>query len=265
MLSIGEIRDELIIDASVQDSEEIDESTIDRYLAEAISEHNSAYSLDGSDLPSREVPLVKLLAWIKLTNLRASTWATKNSVSGGQGYGNDRDTPFSKLSRQAASLRADYDKKCVSMGIALDAGGEGSPIVQGSLTVRDFEFEARTPYQFDRTKLTAPSLGIIGVVAQTTLSLLWSKSKDETFTSYVVFYKLGASVALYDETNTNSAAGVPRIVDDAIKIHTVSDPDNNSLKIMGLTANTDYTFIVAVSNRQSKWVYSPIYSVKTAA
>lgn len=265
MLSIEEIRDELIIDASVQDSEDIDESTVDRYIAEAIGEHNSAYALDGSDLPSREVPLVKLLAWIKLTNLRASVWATKNSLSGGQGYGNDRDTPFNKLTRQAALLRADYDKKCISMGIAPDAGGDSSAIVQGSLSVRDFEYEVRTPFQFDRTKLIAPSLGIIGVVAQTMLSLLWNKSKDETFSSYVVFYKLGASVALYEETNNDSAAGVPRIVDDAIKLYTAGDPDLNSLKVTGLTANTDYTFIVAVSNRQGKWVYSPIYSVKTAA
>jgi hypothetical protein len=111
------------------------------------------------------------------------------------------------------------------MGIAPDAGGDTSPIVQGQLSVVDPDFEFRTPYTDDRTKLTAPTLGLLGAALQNSLSLLWNKSKDNTFSSYVVFYKQALNAQLYEETNFDSAAGVPRIVDDAIKLWTSTDAD----------------------------------------
>ena len=264
MLSIPEIRDQLLIDAAVQAEESIDESTVDRYIEESISEHNSAYDVDGSNLPSREIPLVKLLAWIKLTTLRASKWATKNSLTNHQGYGSDRDTPFAKLSKQAADLRKEYDRRCVAMGIANDAGGDSSMIVQGQLSVVDLDGDYRTPYTNDRTPLVAPTLLQLGTSLQTELTIQWTKSLDPTFSAAYVFYKTGASQTLYDETNVDSTTGVPRIVDTAIKLWSVVDADFNSLKVSGLTANSSYTFIVAVQNRQSRWVYSAALSLTTA-
>lgn len=264
-MSVEDIRDEVLVDFAVSDSENIAETTIDRYVAEAIGEHNAAYAIDASDLPAREVPLVKLLVGIKLTNLRASVWATKNNLTSSTGYGSDRDTPFNKLTKQALALRAEYDKKCAAMGIASGSGSDTSLIVQGQLSVVDSEYEFRTPYTNDKTPFVAPTLGIIGTAASTLLSLLWNKCQETTFQSYVLFYKQGANVTMYDETNWDSDAGVPRIVDDALNLWSTNDVTKNSLKVTGLSPLTDYTFILAVSNRQNKWVYSNTYSVKTSA
>jgi len=264
MSAIAVIREELKVDFVVSTSESINNTVLDRWIVESIREHNSAYAVDGSNLPAREVPLIKLLAGSKLCTRRASDWANKNSISSSQGYSNDRDTPFSKLTRQSQLLIAEYNRQCVSMGISPeDAGGAGS-ITQGTLTKLDPD-GYRTPYQFDTTVIPVPSLSLFGAAKATEATIQWTKSRDNTFADYIVFYALGANVALFDPSNMDSTAGIPRVSDDASMLSEISNPDQTALRVTGLTASTPYSFMVVVKNQQGKYAYSSVLTLTTTA
>ena len=62
--------------ASVEASEFGDEC-FEQWTQESISEHNSSYLVDGSDLPSKEFSLIQLLVWAKLCDSRAAIAATQ--------------------------------------------------------------------------------------------------------------------------------------------------------------------------------------------
>lgn len=263
MATIDQLRDRFKLLTHVKD-DEIDNEQLEFFLSSSIVEHNSAYEVDGSDLPEPEVPLVMLLAQIQLCVFRANSWANQPSTSGGQGYGSDRDTPFNKNMSLAKYLRDEYDNKSSAMGIMQDATMGSGDITLGVLTRVDENYAIRTPLRNDPTALAPVKLVSLNAAASTSADLRWNASADEVFYSYVLFYRAGTA-DLYVETNFNSATGIPKVADDAIKLFEKNNATVNSVKVTGLTANTAYRFMLVVLNANAKAVYSNTLDITTAA
>lgn len=234
------------------ETNEYDDAMLFQWVVEAILEHNAAYAEDGSDLPTKEEQLVRILAQIKVCNGRASREANQASLRSGQGYGADRDTPYYKNIDLASKLRVRYNAMCERMGIAGATEDIGNVVV-GRLSVVDSSISARTPYAQDRVILKASVLTELSVTA-TSCKLEWTRNTDETFDEYIVFGRSNAAVL--DAANIEPSHGIPKIHDSATRLLTVYDPRANAREFTGMTTGVPYRFVVVTKNRQGTYAYS---------
>jgi hypothetical protein len=246
--------------ASVESAEFGDEC-FEQWTQEAISEHNAAYLVDGSDLPSKEFSLIQLLVWAKLCESRASIAATQMNVRGAAGYGTDRNTPYYMNTDLATKLRRQYSTLCVQMGIA-GASDDVNTVVVGRLSVIDSTIGARTPYIMDQTPIVASRLTLISK-SVTGCKIQWTPSKDDTVTEYYIFGRSNATIL--EPSNVEPTHGVVGINDSATKLLTIYDPRLNAREFTGMTTAVPYHFVVVTQNRQGRLSYSNELTVTPSA
>lgn len=230
---------------------EFSDPVVERWAAEAILEHNAGYDVDGSDLPAKEEPLVRLLMQIKLCEARAAKAASQNDIRNQSGYGTDRSTPYWKNIDLSSKLRSRYNAMLSHMGLTGATDGI-STVVVGRLSVIEPAFNARVPYLFDQTPLVAPVLEQLALTA-TTVKVQWTVTKDETFLEYILF---GSLNTILEPTNTSSATGIPKIADDANALLSYSDPHANAVELTGLTTSVPYHLLLVAKNNQRRFAYS---------
>jgi len=230
---------------------EFSDPVIERWAAEAILEHNAGYNVDGSDLPTKEEPLVRLLMQIKLCDARAAKAANQNDIRNQSGYGTDRSTPYWKNIDMSLKLRSKYSSMLSHMGLVGATDGV-STVVVGRLSVIEPAFNARVPYYFDQTPLAVPVLTQLSV-ALTSCQVQWTISKDETFLEYLLFGSLNTILA---PTNTVSTTGIPKIADGATPLLSYSDPHANGVELTGMTTGLPYHLVLVTKNNQRRFAYS---------
>lgn len=231
---------------------EFEDESISQMVVEAILEHNAGYLSDGSDLPSKEFSLVKLLTHAKLCDARATAAATQMNVRNQSGYGTDRNTPYYMNMDLATKLRAQYAELCTRMGIS-GATDDATSVVVGRLSVIDSTIAARTPYLFDQTPIKSPVLVELSHT-DTSAKIEWTVSKDDTMLEYIIFGRSNAVVL--DAANIEPVHGIPKISDSASRLTTVYDPRSNAREFTGLTTGVPYHFVVVVKNAQGRYAYS---------
>lgn len=238
---------------------EFSDSVVERWASEAILEHNAGYAVDGSDLPAKEEPLVRLLMQIKLCDARAAKAANQNDIRNQSGYGTDRSTPYWKNIDMSAKLRSRYSTMMSNMGL-IGATDGISTVVVGRLSVIESSFNARVPYTMDQTPLAAPVLTMLSL-GPTSVQLQWTISKDETFHEYIVF---GSLNTILSPVNVSSTTGVPKIADGATALLSYSDPHANAVELTGLTTGVPYHIVIVAKNNQKRFAYSNELTVTPA-
>ncbi len=245
MAVIAALVAELTSLARVEPSEGISNDDLTSAVEQALSQHDKFAS--AATLPTEEEEPVLTLAWVKVCLIRAAIAAKDGNASGGQGFGMDRNTPYQKNMDMAQKLTLRYATLCNQLKI------DRNRVIVGQLFVRDALFDALVPLlqtkNMPRTLLTQVSY------AAGILVVRWATEAFDDFLQMIVFTTQGAT-PLFQEWNNNSGTGIPKILEGAVKLITMTDPTITSLKITGLDNTQTNRVLLVLKSRSLIYGYS---------
>jgi hypothetical protein len=255
MATLADLTDKLKRMASVEDSEHIhDDTDLKECLDRALLQHNARLTYDS--LPAREEEPFLILAWIGVCFIRASRAAKDGNVSGGSGFGQDRESIYSKNVRLARELKARYDMLCADLEI--DTASDG--VVVGTLTRAD---------DFDNIVLplsVAPQPPIVSLKLDPSnqslttgdyYTLSWDFKRFTNFREFRI-YHLEGSNPVFEDWNFHSATGIPKVANNALLLNTYARQDVTKLKVQGLNKGAGITnrFLIVVRSLSDTYSYS---------
>ena len=233
MPSISDQVDKLKVVANVQPSENIDNSTLERFVQESVFEHDSNFS-SINDVPVAELSLVNKLAWIRLSYLRASRHMGGNLTTDRSGYGQDRDGPFEKYLQLAKRLRKEYEDE--SQKFTGDSVVSGT-VTKPSMFTGEFFGENTLP------KLAPPALNV-SKFDNSSAVLNWTAVLSERFASYKVYSsELPNTVKLWNVSGTNIG-----VADYVSLIKEIQDSKQLSIRVGGMNPAIPFYFLVGVTD-----------------
>jgi len=249
---------ELKFNARVQSSEGFtDPGDFQKVVADAVRLHNSTYvaTTVSCTVPEVEKDVVGLLAWARLCMVRASRFATDSNASG-QGWGTDRNTPFYKCLELHKILTAQYTEGCKALGLTVFAGA--GAIALSEVTCENLDMGAQTPIEMSLTPpvIRLYSTPTTAVNSNGTLAVYWEQANYSNFAKTVLVHVTG-STSVYDAGNYASAV-LPRIIDTAAIVGTVTNPDIRALNLtdIAVTPGIINRFLVASVSKSGKYTYS---------
>lgn len=250
MPSIADIRAQLKLDAQIQDSEGITHAMLDSYISDALKEHNAAYTID--TLPVKEVELVKILAWVRVCLTRASNAVNLSDLSGTQGYGQDRNTPYRKNIDMAASLKERYAELAPRLTQATIVP-EGVVVVS-SVHLSAPEIDAPVPFN----PPVLPPLPVLTVTTPTATEavLSWTVQSFSFFAEFIIVALNHDTDSLLQEWNFNSVSTIPKIHDSAQILYRSYTPSLRSIKVTSLDRATKLRFAVVVRSQTNEYTVS---------
>lgn len=262
----------LISEYGIESSEapfrESDNLVLNSIWADAAALHNPSFT-SFSQIPERELPLVRLLCGYEITRIRANRLSSSPSLSGGSGYGSDRDTPFNKCLALMTTLQNRYEVLCASYGVsaAVITGNQSRIVSVSDLRTRS----QRTGLLIPNSADAPPQLTITIVALNHPSDVVfgWTKAPFDNFREFVIALLQknradNSTVSVRQKYNMNSATGVPQIHDNAA-VRTIQNKDQEQVMITGLdTEQYDYSLLVAVHSLSDSWSYSNDISITGA-
>lgn len=246
---VGKLRE----DGGLTDSEEFSDQKLEQWLNDAIRRHDP--TANPAAIDDTEDEAVVLLAQIQLCYARAAKWANDPSVSGGAGYGTDRNTPYYKNMDMAARLQDRYAR------IVLEGASDPTnQIVQGHLTVINPEIEAVVTGDLPIIPVVLSKIGVDG----TNISLKWQMEYVPDFADYFFYVDTATGIYQVEKIDTNSE-GVPKLRDTADLVHKLDDQFLRAVEFIDAQPNTDYYFILVMKTRRGTYYYSNEVFVHTGA
>jgi hypothetical protein len=243
---------EAVIDTGEAPFTASDGAFMDTLLTEALARHNADYSFD--TLPSREYPLVIILARIRVCDIRAQRFANDPSFSGTSGYGQDRNTPFYKTTQLIKVLQDQYASMAAALGVEVSTDAATSAVHVSTLRIMDSRVDAYLPTSVDLPPV--PTLSIENADPDDDLEaviLAWVLPVFDNFHSYrLAVLELAAedttSVILqpWNEASTTGIAGLNNSVEI---VELAIEQTTKQTKLTGLTDDKNYRFVLVVTSR----------------
>ena len=245
------LRDDLTDWADIQTSEKnlSDTGTLDGIILNALLLHNDQYTLE--TLPAKEREPVLTLAWVKVCYIRASKFAREAGVSGGNGFGQNRDTPYYKNTALAQSLMARYKELCADLNIP----NSKSSIHVSNIKVRDTRLDALVPL------LVTENLPLVIATlsdpepSSDYLILTFTFDYFTDYGSHYV-YSLEGTTPIFQNWNYASKTEIPYINESATQLIFWTNPQVKALKIVGVDKTQNFRYLVAVRSRAEQYAYS---------
>ena len=243
--------------ANVTANDVISDTLAGTFLTQALAQHNPLYSV--ASLPAREEEAVQILAWIKVCLKRASNVVSQQTAHGPAGFGQDRETPYRKNMDMVAQLQRHYQAVCGRLGLSND----GTGVTVSFLTTLDDRTDAVTPLSLE------PVVGpLVLTVTQSTSNLsifdfTWNFPAFDNFDS-VQLFMVERTVqevddTLYQEWNYESDTGIPRLLNGATLLVTVSRADQKSVRVTELDITKCHRFLAVLKTRSGHYAYSEEY------
>ena len=240
--------------ANVTANDVISDTLAGTFLTQALAQHNPMYSI--TSLPAREEEVVQILAWIKVCLKRASNVVSQQTAHGPAGFGQDRETPYRKNMDMVAQLQRQYQAVCGRLGLSND----GTGVTTSFLTTLDDRTDAITPLSLE------PTVGpLVLTVTQSTTNLSifdfsWNFPAFDNFDSVQLFMVertlLETDDALYQEWNYESDTGIPRLLNGATLLVTISRADQKSVRVTELDFLLRHRFLAVLKTRSGHYAYS---------
>lgn len=250
MATIATLLEQLRSVARIEDSDNLDQSQLELFLTQAMTQHNTGYTY--ASLPASEEEAVVILAWIRVCLDRATRAAITPGTSGPNGFGQEGESVYSKNTRLADKLRERYAALTGALRVRSSEG-----VTLGTLLRDDDELDAQVPLSASVSPspviLSAPS-GQSDTVG-TTHIVEWSSEWYSNFSDYLLFHVEGAT-SLFQAHNFNSDSGVPRILNGATLVASFSDQDQKSCQISELDKSQTNRFLIVSRSRSGKYSYS---------
>lgn len=240
-----------LIDRAGIDEDWLQGSLLDSILTEAASAHNTAYSFAAtiSNLPQREAPAVRLLAWSEVMRCRASRFATQQDTRSPQGFGTDKNTPFHKCMSLSEQLAKDYTEMCKKLGVRPANG-----VTEGFMITLDNVVSARARGPF--TVIPAAVLtGQAALDVDNAWTIEWDFEKWPDFEAFIVFYDTG-STQIRQQWNQGSDTGIPQIRDGLEPLYTINNQEQVQLKITDLDTGVTHRILFVTRSRTGAYGYS---------
>ena len=241
-----------LTDLAIVEPSEFTSTQLGNYILGALQQHNPSLTL--ATLPVIEEECVVTLAWIKVCLLRASAAAKQGSVHGASGYGQDRDTPYTKNMNMAKMLRERYVMLCE----AADVQNSDGQIVIGQLKVRDQLFDALVPF-FVSEDMPDVLLTVDNPTDTTSdfFILHWKMKDFSNFLSFYVYALVGNGTdSIYQAWNYTSATGVPCLNDAATRVVSFNTFDTRACKMTGIDKTVQVRFMIVVRSASNRYAFS---------
>lgn len=224
-------------EATIDASEEIEETTLLRWLRNAIAKHAPAYTVD--NLPTTEEEGVILLARIDVCVYRASKHTDTPDVQVNS-LGADRSSVFTRNMTLAAQLRQRYDRL-----VAANSEG-GSSVSQSRLFKESAQDSSVSPTAVPASPVSMVAAKVSSTATSAILSIQMGARSD--YRDTLLVYRVGGEN--YVESNNELRYGVKRLHEDSLLIASSSDPADTQFEITDLTTGEEYYFMfVRVSSR----------------
>ena len=240
--------------ANVTANDVISDTLAGTFLTQALAQHNPLYTF--SSLPAREEEAVQILAWIKVCLKRASNVVSQQTAHGPAGFGQDRETPYRKNMDMVAQLQRQYQAICSRLGL----GGDGSSISVSYLTTMDDRVDALTPLSLE------PAIGplVFSVVQSSSnlsvFDLSWDFPAFDNFDSVQLFMvertALEIDEPLLQNWNYDSDTGIPRILNGATLLTTITNPAQKAVRITEVDFLKRHHFVAVLKTRSGHYAYS---------
>lgn len=240
--------------ANVTANDVISDTLAGTFLTQALAQHNPLYTV--SSLPAREEEAVQILAWIKVCLKRASNVVSQQTAHGPAGFGQDRETPYRKNTDMVGQLQRQYQAVCGRLGLSND----GTGVTVSHLTTLDDRTDAVTPLSLE------PTIGpLVLTVTQSTTNLsifdfTWDFPTFDNFDSVQLFMVERALTetddALYQEWNYESDTGIPRLLNGATLLTTITRADQKAVRVTELDFLLRHRFLAVLKTRSGHYAYS---------
>jgi hypothetical protein len=240
-------------DATIDVSEGFDDDDdLTVWIEDAIAQHRPDASVE--DIENNEIELVILLAWAKCSLVRANKYAKDTNISGGQGFANDRSTPYYKLMDLANRLIQRYKMLVENLGIQ-DVGGD---IIQGRFYKREDLIDALTPLSTAPipSKITLSMEDGESATVGSTLIIKWRMKEINDFVSFYLFHLQSDTDSILQKWNYNSGSGFPGINDSAAQIWSTNDQSVKEIKLLDVDKSLKQRYVIVAKNMQAKTVNS---------
>jgi len=249
----------------------IDPDDFQAIVSDSTLRHNKDYVCTTVEctIPILEHLPVVVLSWADLTSLRANRWAQDPNVTGVQGFGTDRNTPYYKLTDLVEKLHHNYLTICEGLGLEVyapvkpptESGStpiSGPPILT-EVVSENYDILAQTPVELSHippgVKLYSDPTAAIG--SDGSVILTWESDRYQNFAYFHICY-LSGSTPIYLPWNFNSKSGVPRTNDNTTVLSRIGDNRIRSLKVTDIDPNVPeiHRFLIANQSKSDRWTYS---------
>ena len=247
-----QLRSRVKEESALQSSEDVNDASIDTWVAEAIRKHCPQYTSD--NLPVSEEEAVTVLAQIQLCYRRASAHVNAPDASGGNNLGAQRESVYTRNIRMAESLVARYGR------IVGDNSAEGAnTVMQGRLYKQSAVTDRAEGAPDIVASIVLASSGLLSTEVVLTMTADWRND----FNDFYIF--VSESGGNLEEWNMEGNSDIPRISASSTLLLEISDQHFKSFKAEELTPNTEYYFIAVMWTARDQYIYSNDLRVMTPA
>ncbi len=248
-MTLAQLVSDLKLSASIDASESFYKS-LAVIVERAITQHNK--NLTVNSLPANQAECVVILASIKVCFLRAAAFAKDANVTGANGYGQDRNTPYYKCIELAKQLQEQYKELVEDLGLT---DSSGTTITVGKLLVKNDEFDTLAPILSSSEPVPDCILSSDEGDDETEVVLQWATDEFTNFKERYVFH-LEGDEAIFQVWNNASATGHKGINDSAVLMQSTSDQGMSAVKITEVNPAVTNRFLVVTRTRFDNYSYS---------
>lgn len=253
-VSLSEMVTTLRFWGRVQQSEGfLDPSDFETIVLDAVKQHNSSYVVTStsSTFPAGESLPLRFLILENLALLRATKLAQQATVKN-DSFANT-DSPYEKMLKLAKQMRERYETTCRQLGLTTFSGGGQVRVSEfGSLNA---SLGATTPLEL---ATEPPFVQLEATYIGSGCAIL--KFTNPPFSQFVArrIFTLEGNDAIFQEWNTTSSVGTPRINNSAIKLFETGDRTLNSIKVVlgNATSGVCHRFLVVTLTVSGIYGYS---------
>lgn len=248
--------------AAVQPSENMSDPDLEGLIADAVANHNPAYSVSAaaSSVPEREKMAVIYLAWSAVCRIRASLFANQTDLNNGAGFASDRTSPFAKNLKLAEQLDKDYLIEIAGLGLIQAGVGP----TMSNLVIHDGSSNAVLPAAIAPYPPAVNLLVPVAIAGDGTVTLEASYSSFPEFARLHIFYE-DSSTAIYQPWNFTSTSGVPGIRNGLTPIASTTNVSQRIFQLVGFPLSGAHThrFLAVLLNVNGLCSYSVEVAIVT--